>query len=106
LAGHPDPDSGADGDERPPAASPGCWTLMNRLRKSGVALIPVISQAFGPVRKRRISPLATSCDEHLVVAKPLVVTTVEDAAGNVGLDPQPTFAVKTTGRPGWRKHRL
>ena len=60
FAGQPEPASGLRGCERPPATSPGCWLLTNRLQPSGVAHRPLISQPFGPVRKRRISPLRTS----------------------------------------------
>jgi hypothetical protein len=40
--------------------SPGCCTLMNIVRPSGVQVAPVISQPTGPVRKRRISPAGGS----------------------------------------------
>ena len=40
--------------------SPGCCTLTNIVRPSGVKLQPVISQPTGPTRKRRTSPLAGS----------------------------------------------
>src|SRR5690606_40478534 len=43
-------------------ASPGCCTLTNMLRWSGVIVTPVISHPHGPTRKRRISPVRS--EEH------------------------------------------
>ena len=40
--------------------SPGCWMFTNSDVRSGVAVMPVISQPFGPTRKRFTSPVSGS----------------------------------------------
>jgi hypothetical protein len=59
-SGHAPTARGAAGLLRSLAVSPGCWTLTNMLVPSGVVTTPVISEALGPVRKRRISRVAGS----------------------------------------------
>ena len=51
-------------------SSPGCCTPTNRVRQSGVKVRPVISQATGPVRKRRTSPLAGSAHSIWLLPMP------------------------------------
>ena len=46
------------GSLRSLAVSPGCWMFTNIVFPSGVVTTPVSSQPFGPVKKRRISPVA------------------------------------------------
>src|SRR5262245_50924140 len=46
---------GFAGSFEPDGASPGCWMPTNIVRSSGVTKTPVISQEFGPTRKRRVS---------------------------------------------------
>jgi hypothetical protein len=56
--------------------SPGCWTLKNRVLPSGVTAMPVISQSFGPTRKRRtvsavaFAPLMVAVPPAAVAAPP------------------------------------
>ena len=42
---------------------------MNIVRKSGVAITPVISQPFGPTRKRRVSPVVTSAASIMLLPR-------------------------------------
>jgi hypothetical protein len=66
--------------------SPGCWMFTNSVVRSGVAVMPVISQPLGPTRKRLTSPVSGVREQHLVVAG--------DRLAAVGLDPQPTVPVE------------
>ena len=50
----------AAGSLRSLGVAPGCWMLTNSVVPSGVKVAPVSSQFGGPVRKRRVSPLAGS----------------------------------------------
>ena len=60
LSGQLETALGLAGSERSEGDSPGCWTLINIVFKSGVISTPVISQPFGPIKKRRNSFVAGS----------------------------------------------
>jgi hypothetical protein len=60
---------GLVGSLRSREVSPGCWMLTNMLAPSGVVTTPVISQALGPVRKRRVSPVAGSAASIMLLPR-------------------------------------
>ena len=76
------------GSLRSLAVSPGCWMFTNMLFPSGVVTTPVISQPFGPVKKRRIVASGGIGRQHLVVANIGVVALVEHTGRDVRLDPE------------------
>jgi hypothetical protein len=63
----------------PPAANasgeawaPGCWTVTSVVRRSGVVITPVHCCPQGPVRNRRISPVAGSAASIWFIPKSLI----------------------------------
>jgi len=53
------------------AQEPGCWKFTNIVRWSGVVMTPVTSCPHGPVRNRRISPVAGSAASIAFIPKSL-----------------------------------
>ena len=83
--------------------APGCWTLTNIVRRSGVVTTPVISWPVGPVRKRRISPVVGIGRQHLRCCRtprgrPCSARSRRCRSGSRGGRPR-----RTRGHPGRRR---